>query len=108
MAGPQVRPAGFSRPARVRPHWTGEYLLGRGPALGVLWATAAACLGVAGLAAATGGWVLGVGPAGPPARVLAGAGGLLLLYLHPVTIAAGVVLLLATVGTTLAVQRRQS
>ncbi|GAA4697796.1 TRAP transporter fused permease subunit [Phytohabitans rumicis] len=86
----------------------GEYLLGRGPALGVLWATAAACLGVAGLAAATGGWVLGVGPAGPPARVLAGAGGLLLLYLHPVTIAAGVVLLLATVGTTLAVQRRQS
>ena len=39
----------------------GEYLLGRGPALGVLWAIAAACAGIVALAVATGGWVLGIG-----------------------------------------------
>jgi hypothetical protein len=73
----------------------GEYLLGRGPALGVLWATLAACVGVAALAVATGGWVLGVGPAGPVARGLAAAGGLLLIYLAPLTIGIGLALVAA-------------
>lgn len=79
----------------------GEYLLGRGPVLGVLWASVAACLGVAALAVATGGWVLGVGPAGRAARLLATAAGLLLLYLSPATIAAGLALLAAAVVVAL-------
>lgn len=67
----------------------GEHLLGRGPATGVLWTSAVAALAVLGLAIATGGWVLGIGPAGPPERILAGIAGLLLLHLAPVTVAAG-------------------
>jgi hypothetical protein len=39
--------------------------------------------------------VLGVGPAGPLERVLAAVAGLLLLYLEPVTVAAGLALLAA-------------
>ena len=81
----------------------GSYLLGRGPFLGIVWTTAVAMLAVAGLAVATGGWLPGVGPAGTPSRVLAGLGGLLLLYLEPVTIAVGVGALgLATVVAFLA------
>ncbi|MDI6101051.1 TRAP transporter fused permease subunit [Actinoplanes sp. NEAU-A12] len=75
----------------------GEYLLARGPVLGVLWTTVVAALAVLGLAIATGGWVLGVGPAGPVSRVLAGAAGLLLLYLQPVAVAAGIATLLVAV-----------
>jgi TRAP-type uncharacterized transport system fused permease subunit len=77
----------------------GEYLLGRGPVTGVLAVTAAACLGIAAFGVATGGWVLGVGPAGPVGRGFAAVGGLLLLYLHPVTAAAGVALLAVAVLT---------
>jgi TRAP transporter 4TM/12TM fusion protein len=72
---------------------SGEYLLGRGPVWGVIWTTAVACLAVAALAVATGGWVLGLGPAAPPERVVTAVAGLLLLYLHPVTIVAGCALL---------------
>lgn len=86
----------------------GEYLLGHGPVLGVLWTTAAACAGVAGLAVATGGWVLGVGAARVPARVLAGAGGLLLLYLEPGALIAGSAALVAAVGITVFDRRRTS
>ncbi|MEV0293613.1 TRAP transporter fused permease subunit [Nocardia sp. NPDC050710] len=86
----------------------GEYLLGRGPALGVLWTTAVACLGVAALAAATGGWILGIGRAGTPARVLAAVGGLVLLYLEPGAIVAGLVVLGAAVGVTLLSRRRKT
>jgi len=67
----------------------GEYLLARGPVLGVLWASLVAALAVVALAVATGGWVPGVGPAGPVSRVLGGLAGLLLLYLAPITIAIG-------------------
>ena len=67
----------------------GEYLLARGPVLGVLWASLVAALAVVALAVATGGWVPGVGPAGPLSRVLGGLAGLLLLYLAPITIAIG-------------------
>lgn len=85
----------------------GDYLLGRGPALGVLWATAVAALGVVALAMASGGWVLGVGRAGPAARVVAAAAGLLLLYLHPVAIAAGLALL-AVAGLLALLGRRRA
>lgn len=84
----------------------GEYLLGRGPVLGIVWTTAVACLGVAALAVATGGWILGVGPAGPLARVLAAVGGLLLLYLETGALVAGLVALSAAVGVTLLARRR--
>jgi TRAP transporter 4TM/12TM fusion protein len=68
----------------------GTYLLGQGSFLLVIGAALVAALAVAGLAVATGGWVLGVGPAGIGSRVLGGVAGLLLLYLEPLTIAAGV------------------
>ncbi|MBB2944206.1 TRAP transporter 4TM/12TM fusion protein [Actinoplanes lutulentus] len=76
----------------------GEHLLARGSVVGVLWTTAVAALAVFGLAVATGGWVLGVGPAGVVSRVLAAVAGLLLLYLEPVAVGIGVgVLALAVV-----------
>ncbi|MFC7528189.1 TRAP transporter permease [Actinoplanes sp. GCM10030250] len=84
----------------------GEYLLARGPVLGIVWTTAAAALAVLGLAVATGGWVLGVGPAGPVSRVLAGLAGVLLLYLAPAAVAAGAAALAAAVLIA-AVQRRR-
>ena len=74
----------------------GEYLLARGPWLGIVWTTVAACAAVAALAVATGGWLLGVGRATAVPRVLAALAGLLLLYLHPVTISVAAVLLLIT------------
>jgi TRAP transporter 4TM/12TM fusion protein len=85
----------------------GEYLLGRGPVLGVLWTAAVACLGIAALAAATGGWVLGIGPVGSSGRILAGLAGLLLLYLHPVSIGVGGALLAGAVGLALARRRAE-
>ncbi|MFI6218287.1 TRAP transporter permease [Nocardia brasiliensis] len=84
----------------------GEYLLGRGPVLGIIWATLVACLGVAALAVATGGWILGIGPAGPVARALAAVGGLLLLYLETGALIAGLVALSAAIGVTLLARRR--
>jgi TRAP transporter 4TM/12TM fusion protein len=76
----------------------GEYLLARGPVLGILWTTAVAMLAVAGLAVATGAWVPGIGPAPLTSRVLGGIAGLLLLYLAPVSIAIGVVALALAAG----------
>jgi TRAP transporter 4TM/12TM fusion protein len=75
----------------------GEHLLARGSVTGILWTTAVAALAVFGLAVATGGWIPGVGPAGPVSRVLAAVAGLLLLYLEPAVIAAGVIALLTAV-----------
>ena len=73
----------------------GEHLLARGSFPAVLGAGVAAGLAVLGLAVATGGWVPGIGPAGTPSRVLGGLAGLLLLYLEPVAVAAGLVALVA-------------
>ncbi|GIG60335.1 C4-dicarboxylate ABC transporter permease [Longispora fulva] len=73
----------------------GAYLLARGPVLGILWATLVACLAVAALAMATGGWLLG--PAHPVERLLAGAAALLLLYLEPASIGAGLACVTAAV-----------
>jgi TRAP transporter 4TM/12TM fusion protein len=75
----------------------GSFLLARGSFVEVTWATAVAMLAVAGLAVASGGWVLGIGPAGTGSRVLGALAGLLLLYLEPVTIAVGVALLAGAV-----------
>ena len=83
----------------------GEYLLARGPVVGILWATLVAMLAVAALAIASGGWVLGVGKAPLPSRLLGGLAGLLLLYLAPITIAIGVTALALAVGWA-AVQKR--
>jgi TRAP transporter 4TM/12TM fusion protein len=83
----------------------GEYLLGRGPVLGVVWTSVVACVGIGALAVATGGWLLGIGVAGRIERGTAAAAGLLLLYLHPATIVAGFILLAAVVGLALARRR---
>jgi hypothetical protein len=80
----------------------GEHLLGRGSALEILGTGAVACLGVAALAVATGGWVLGVGPAGAVERVLCALAGLLLLYLYPVSVAVGIGLTVVAVLIALA------
>ncbi|WP_422770564.1 TRAP transporter permease [Plantactinospora sp. WMMC1484] len=79
----------------------GEYLLGRGSPVEVLWAGLVGCLGVAALAMATGGWMLGVGPAGGVERILSALAGLLLLYLHPLSIGIGGGLLTIAVLTAL-------
>jgi TRAP transporter 4TM/12TM fusion protein/TRAP transporter TAXI family solute receptor len=81
----------------------GEGLLLQGPILTVAWTLAVAAVAVAALAVATGGWLLG--PARPPERVLAGLAALLLLYLEPLTIAAGAGLLVAAVAVHLALRR---
>ncbi|MFD3704752.1 TRAP transporter permease [Nocardia sp. NPDC058658] len=72
---------------------SGQHLLGRGPWLDVLWVSAAACAGVAALAAATGGWLFGVGAIGPIPRGLAAAAGLTLLYPNPIATGIGLGLL---------------
>jgi hypothetical protein len=76
----------------------GEYLLARGPFLGIVGTTVVAALAVVGLAVATGGWVPGIGPANVPSRVLGGVASLFLLYLAPTTIVIGVVALAAAAG----------
>jgi TRAP-type uncharacterized transport system fused permease subunit len=86
----------------------GEYLLGRGPALGVVWATAVACVGIAALSFAAGGWVLGIGPARPVPRLATAAAAVLLLFLDPATIAAGSACLLIAVTFTIIDKRRRT
>jgi TRAP transporter 4TM/12TM fusion protein len=76
---------------------SGEALLMDGPAGQVLLVLAVSAVAVAALAVTTGGWL--AGPAKWPERLLCGAGALLLLYLEPLWVAAG----LALVGAGLAV-----
>jgi len=66
----------------------GEGLLLQGSVGTVLLAFAVSSLAVAGLAVATGGWLLG--PARVPERVLCGVAGLVLLYLEPLWIGIGI------------------
>lgn len=79
---------------------SGQHLLGLGAVLDVLWVSAAACVGVAALAAATGGWLFGIGAIGPIARAIAAAAGLTLLYPDPVAtgIGLGLLVLAAVAG----------
>ncbi|TXI38490.1 MAG: TRAP transporter fused permease subunit [Mycobacterium sp.] len=86
----------------------GEYLLGVGPVTGVLWASAAAAAGIVALSVTVGGWMLGVGPANRLARTLSATAAVLLLFLDPLTIAAGSAVLLAAVGLTIIDNRRRS
>ena len=86
----------------------GEYLLARGPVLGVIWAFAAACAGIVALSFAAGGWALGVGEMPHIPRVLAGVSALLFLFLDPVTIVAGSACLLIAVAYTIIDKRRQT
>jgi TRAP-type uncharacterized transport system fused permease subunit len=65
----------------------GEGLLLQGDAGTIVLAVAASAVAVTALAVALGGWLRG--PVGVPARVLAGAGSVLLLYLEPLWIAIG-------------------
>jgi TRAP transporter 4TM/12TM fusion protein len=83
----------------------GQGLLGRGPVVQVVWTSLAVCAGVAALATATGGWVLGIGEAGRVPRVLAAAAGLLLMYLNPISIALGAALFACAVVVTLLSRR---
>jgi TRAP transporter 4TM/12TM fusion protein len=85
----------------------GEYLLARGPVLGVVWASAVACVGIVALSFAAGGWVLGVGAMGRIARILTAVATLLLLFLDPVTIAAGFACLLSAVALTFITNKRR-
>jgi TRAP-type uncharacterized transport system fused permease subunit len=82
----------------------GEALLLEGSAGEVLLALAVSVVAVAALAVATGGWL--AGPAGWPARGLAGLAALLLLYLEPRTIGAGLALAAAAVAVGLLTRRR--
>jgi TRAP transporter 4TM/12TM fusion protein len=81
----------------------GAALLGQGPILTILLATAMSAVAVTALAAATGGWLLG--PAALPERLLCAAAALTLLYLTPHTAAAGLGILGAAVAYHLIARR---
>ena len=85
----------------------GQHLLGRGALLDVLWVSAAACVGVAALAAATGGWLFGIGAIGPVPRGLAAAAGLILLYPNPTATVLGLAVLLVAVLAGVVDRRRR-
>ncbi|WSG47923.1 TRAP transporter fused permease subunit [Dactylosporangium sp. NBC_01737] len=72
----------------------GRGLLGFGGWDDIGFAFAASALGVLALSVAAGGWLLGAGPAGIVARVIAGLAALALLWLSLWTVVAGVALLL--------------
>ncbi|MEU5408876.1 TRAP transporter permease [Nocardia asteroides] len=85
----------------------GQHLLGRGALVDVLWVSAAACVGVAALAAATGGWLFGIGAVGPVPRALAAAAGLTLLYPNPAATVLGLGMLLTAVLAGVVDRRRR-
>ncbi|MFC4088577.1 TRAP transporter permease [Micromonospora sp. GCM10011541] len=76
-------------------------LLGIGGPGRIAVAGAVVALSVAVLAVAAGGWLPGVGPAGPPERLLGALAGLALLWLEPVPVTVGAVLAAATVAVVL-------
>jgi TRAP-type uncharacterized transport system fused permease subunit len=83
----------------------GEGLLLQGSVGTVLLAFAVSALAVAGLAVATGAWL--VGPARIPERVLCGIAGLILLYLEPLWIGIGLAVLVLGVAVHV-IGRRQA
>jgi TRAP transporter 4TM/12TM fusion protein len=74
----------------------GMGLLFQGDAVNIIWTTATACIAVAAMAGAFGGWILGA--ANLSERVVIGAGGLALFYADPWFDAAGFALAAAAVG----------
>lgn len=83
----------------------GEGLLGLGGPGRVGYALVASALGVAVLSVAVGGWLPGIGPAGPPERAVAAAAALVLLWLDPIATAIGVAIA-ATVPVAVLLRRR--
>jgi TRAP transporter 4TM/12TM fusion protein len=81
----------------------GQGLLGLRSFGAMAWTTAVAGLAVAALAVVTGGWL--IRRAGWPERVLCAPAAALLLYLNPLTIAAGVGLLAVAVVANLLLRR---
>ncbi|MFE9191305.1 TRAP transporter permease [Micromonospora sp. NPDC007208] len=67
-------------------------LLGIGGVQRIAFAAVVTALSVAVLAVAAGGWLPGVGPAGPPERVLGALAGVTLLWLEPVPVTVGAAL----------------
>ena len=53
----------------------GESLLARDSFVDIVWTTVVACIAIAGIAVAAGGWIFGIGAAPTISRVLAGTGG---------------------------------
>ncbi|MDH2426557.1 TRAP transporter fused permease subunit [Sphaerisporangium sp. TRM90804] len=84
----------------------GSALLAQGTAGEILTAVAVSAIAVAALAAATGGWL--AGPAGPVERALCGAAAVLLLFLSPVPVLAGVGALLLAVALHLVIRKREA
>jgi TRAP transporter 4TM/12TM fusion protein len=82
----------------------GAHLLGQGSLLEMAWALGVSVLAVAALAVVTGGWI--VTATGWPERLLCIPAALLLLYLAPVTIAAGTGLLVLAVVINLVRRQR--
>ncbi|MDT7782646.1 MAG: hypothetical protein QOF58_1065, partial [Pseudonocardiales bacterium] len=82
----------------------GELLLSRGPLLEVVGAALVCGLAVAALAVVTTGWMFG--PTGLVERVLCVPAALLLLYLEPVAMIAGALLLAVAVGIHLVHRKR--
>lgn len=83
----------------------GANLLGQGDLIGMVWTLAVSMLAVAALAVVTGGWILVA--TGWLERLLCVPAALLLLYLAPVTIGAGIGLLLVAVVINLIRRQRQ-
>ncbi|HEY5115566.1 MAG TPA: hypothetical protein VIJ00_08595, partial [Nakamurella sp.] len=69
------------------------------------YALVASALGVAVLSVAVGGWLPGIGPAGPPERAVAAVAALVLLWLDPIATAAGAAIA-ATVPLAVLLRRR--
>ncbi|MFF2088146.1 TRAP transporter permease [Nocardia sp. NPDC058176] len=86
----------------------GEQLLGRGSAIGVLWVSVIAALGVAALAMASGGWLFGIGPIGTAPRVLIALAGLAMLYPRPVVLAFGAACAVVAIVTALLTRGRHA
>ncbi|GAA1606142.1 TRAP transporter fused permease subunit [Kribbella hippodromi] len=84
----------------------GSYLLGQGSLVGMVWTTLVSMLAVAALAVVTGGWVFV--KASRLERALCVPAAALLLYLAPVTITAGICLLLVAVVLNLVRRQRQA
>ena len=82
----------------------GSHLLMQGDVWSVVWTTAVSVVAVAALAAVTGGWI--VVPATRLQRVLCAPAAVLLLYLQPLTVVAGLVFLAAAVVANLVTRNR--
>jgi TRAP transporter 4TM/12TM fusion protein len=103
-----MRTARYTLPAFLVPFAfvlspNGEGLLLQGDFETIAIACVVSAAAVAGLAVALGGWLRG--PVGVPARVLAGVGSVLLLYLEPLWIAIGLGLLAVALAAHLVLSR---